>query len=120
MRTLSPRFILFMLITLISLGMARRTPEAGPVWRVGDKVEVRSSSGQWRPATVIRLEDWRSYGRGFFYRIRIEDSNSAISETTAAPEGLRTRADQTAEQRNLGSGISNCGFWSGHLCLQKV
>ena len=45
-----------------------------------------------------KIEDWRSYGRGFYYRVHTDDPKAPNTEWAAAPDSVRARADQPAER----------------------
>jgi hypothetical protein len=81
-----------MAATLLALAATALAQDA-PVWNEGDRVETRNpSTTLWEPATVIRIEDWRPYGKGFAYRVRLDDKNAANPEWATTAEQVRPLA----------------------------
>lgn len=61
-----------------------------PQWSAGQHVETYDpSSTQWKPARITSVEDWRSYGKGYAYRVHIEDP--AVANPDFATTGDRIR-----------------------------
>jgi hypothetical protein len=69
-----------------------------PQYKVGDKVMVKNMSAEWVPASIIKIEDWRSYGRGFAYRVHLDDANAPNTEWAAFPDSLRLRTAPTTTE----------------------
>lgn len=68
-----------------------------PIWKIGDHVEARNpSTTNWDPARVIGIEDWRKYGKGFAYRIEVDDKTAAITVWNATPDLIRPFAGASA------------------------
>jgi hypothetical protein len=49
----------------------------------------KNMSQEWVRATVIGIVDWREYGRGFAYRVRVDDPHAANTEWAATANTIR-------------------------------
>jgi hypothetical protein len=76
---------------LLILGTSYSFAQNAPQWKVGDKVEVKNMSGEWVPASIIEVVDWRQYGKGFAYRIVTDDKNAANNLWNAPADTVRAR-----------------------------
>ncbi len=74
-----------------------------PQWKVGDRVETYNPiTTAWERATIIKIEDWRQYGRGFWYRVRLDNAQASTTEWATTPD--RIRALETGPAPNPAGG----------------
>ena len=80
-------------VALLALAAATALAQDAPVWKAGDRVETYNpSTTLWEPATVVKVEDWRTYGRGFAYRVRLDDKNAPNTEWATTVDRVRALA----------------------------
>src|SRR6185295_1099705 len=87
MKRITTRILLAsaLLLTITALSFA----QAQPQWKVGDRIEVRNMSAEWVRASIVGIVDWRDAGRGFGYRVKVDDQNAPNVYWTAPAETVR-------------------------------
>lgn len=97
---------IFFAVVLLFVSASVSLAQDQPQWKVGDKIEVKNMSSEWVRATIIKIEDWRDAGRGFAYRVEVEDPNAPNRYWAAAANTIRALPNQTvnkqADNKNVG------------------
>lgn len=77
-------------------------------WKVGDKVETyNSTTRQWERATIIRIDESRSDGRGFWYTVQVDNSQTGSPTRITTPDRIRVAANRSADTGNNRGGNSS-------------
>ena len=80
---------IFLAITLLFVSHSIASPYAMIQWKVGDEVEVKQRSGDWVRARIVKIEDFRATGKGFYYRVHVYDAQGKNTEWAAKPDSIR-------------------------------
>ena len=80
---------IFLVIILLLISHSTASAHAMIQWKVGDEVEVKKRSGDWVRARIIKVEDFRATGKGFYYRVHVYDAQAKNSEWAAKPDSIR-------------------------------
>lgn len=84
-----PLVSVFLAIILLLVSYSAASAHAMIQWKVGDEVEVKDRSGDWVRARIIKIEDFRSAGKGFYYRVQVHDAQGKNTEWAAKPDSIR-------------------------------
>ena len=94
------RRIMFSVIVSVVLlaGASMSFTQYRPPWRVGDKVETyNTSTRHWERATIIRIDESRSDGRGFWYTVRLDNPQAGNPQWTTTPDRIRAAESRSAD-----------------------
>ncbi|MDQ3816485.1 MAG: hypothetical protein M3362_02190 [Acidobacteriota bacterium] len=79
----------FLAIMLLLVSYPAASASSTIQWKVGDEVEVKDRSGDWVRARIVKVEDFRATGKGFYYRVHVYEAQGKNTEWAAKPDSVR-------------------------------